>query len=105
MRKTSLLLKRSLGQIEQSREPFFLELIDLLGAQPLLWIPALEAVILGRITVFVLFENFLSARAEDKIGEQQGCMRMWCLSRDAGGPGVGGHDIHRNPFDRRARFE
>src|ERR1043166_3493766 len=62
-------LRRFPGEVAHGLIPLLLELFDLLGGLSLLRVPTFEAVVFGSITVFVLFENLLTAFTQDKISQ------------------------------------
>src|SRR5262245_19456905 len=59
---------RSARQIAHGVAPSLFQLVDLFGGETLLGVPALEAVVFGRVTVFVLLQDLLTAGTMDEIG-------------------------------------
>src|SRR5262245_45428117 len=104
-RQDHVLERRSPRQITHGVTPSLFEFVDLFRRPPLFGIPTLETIFLGWVAVLIFFEHFLAAGTENKIRQQQGGVGMRCLGQHCRGAGVGWHDVHRDPFDRRAGFE
>src|SRR5439155_2402279 len=90
------------ADLAQQLFPLAIFLLVLLHDHALLGVPALEVGLVDRAVQTELAEKLLPFRAEKIITEEQGSMRVGRVGRESHSARIGGHDIHRHPFDRRA---